>query len=552
MKLILILLRTSKRLALLTVLFGMLSGAASASLVALINNVLTRSPDISLTSFALPFMGMALLALLTRMASQFLLSQLQQEILMDMRLRLSRHLLTTSLRNLEESGSHRMLNSIIQDTVTLGQGVSQLPEVFINIAIATGGLIYLAWLSWPLFLVILAFVVLGQLTYSIPSSIGMRYQRQGREETHNLFRRFSSMIEGSKELRLNNDRRRAFFDSELKPIAALVRRLVLRSDRYFAAAGSWGMFIYTFAIGVVLLVVPRMGNIPAAELVGAVLVVLYLQQPLNSVTYMLPNLRRAEVALMQIEKLGMTLAPENGRVELPAQTQPRSFELLELAGITHTYRNERDDEKFTLGPISLALRPGELVFLVGGNGSGKTTLAKLLTGLYSPEAGEVRLNGKSVRPEDLDTLRQHFSAVFFDFHVFDRLLGLSSPDLVKQASAYLKELHLDQKVTIAEDGTLSTTKLSQGQRKRLALLVAYLEDRPIYVFDEWAADQDPIFKEIFYRQILVDLKKRGKALIVISHDDRYFKLADRIIRLEFGQLLSDERVGEPSTNVLSA
>ena len=81
-----------------------------------------------------------------------------------------------------------------------------------------------------------------------------------------------------------------------------------------------------------------------------------------------------------------------------------------------------------------------------------------------------------------------------------------------------------------------------AQPKRLALLVAYLEDRPVYVFDEWASDQDPTYKDVFYRQLLPELRARGKAVVVITHDDHYFSVADRCLRLERGKLVSPEDV----------
>jgi len=119
---------------------------------------------------------------------------------------------------------------------------------------------------------------------------------------------------------------------------------------------------------------------------------------------------------------------------------------------------------------------------------------------------------------------------------------------------YLTQLHLERKVLLV-DGALSTTALSQGQRKRLALLTAWLEERPIYVFDEWAADQDPTFKRVFYEELLPELRRAGRTVLVISHDDRYFHLADRLLRLESGQLREDtapvavlgpDRVGKES------
>jgi putative ATP-binding cassette transporter len=164
---------------------------------------------------------------------------------------------------------------------------------------------------------------------------------------------------------------------------------------------------------------------------------------------------------------------------------------------------------------------------------------KLITGLYIPESGEIRVDGKLITDKNRDCYRQQFSVVFSDFYLFERLLGLDRPDLHTQVLDYLIKLELDHKVEVKDDA-LSTTALSQGQRKRLALLTAYLEDRPIYVFDEWASDQDPVFKQIFYRQLLPELKNKGKTVLVVSHDDRYFQVADRIIKLDYGKLEYDE------------
>jgi putative pyoverdin transport system ATP-binding/permease protein len=174
----------------------------------------------------------------------------------------------------------------------------------------------------------------------------------------------------------------------------------------------------------------------------------------------------------------------------------------------------------------------------GGNGSGKSTLAKLITGLYAPEAGELHLDGVPIDDANREWYRQHFSAVFSDFYLFDRLFSAQALTLDTQAQEYLSILELDRKVSV-HNGQLSTTSLSQGQRKRLALLAAYLEDRPIYLFDEWAADQDPSFREVFYTQLLADLKQRGKTILVISHDDHYFHVGDRLIKLDYGQIESD-------------
>lgn len=193
------------------------------------------------------------------------------------------------------------------------------------------------------------------------------------------------------------------------------------------------------------------------------------------------------------------------------------------------------DAGFALGPIDLTFEPGQITFIVGGNGSGKSTLAKLITGLYVPRTGSLSLNGEQIDHENVEWFRQNSSAIFTDFHLFEDYLGFDRPGIDAEVQHYLEELQIAHKVTV-RDGRLSTIDLSQGQRKRLALLTALLEDRSIYLFDEWAADQEPKFRDVFYTEILADLKARRKTVIVITHDDRYFHLADQLVKLDFGKL----------------
>ena len=222
---------------------------------------------------------------------------------------------------------------------------------------------------------------------------------------------------------------------------------------------------------------------------------------------------------------------------------PAPWRRLEIAGVRFTFRRSAGEADFVLGPVHLTLHPGEVVFLIGGNGSGKTSFAKLVVGLYEPDGGEIRLDGVPVERATLERYRQLFSAVFFDFHLFEDLPGARDGSLDERSRQHLRDLQLDGKVDVAA-GRLSTLALSQGQRKRLALLAAYLEDRPLYLFDEWAADQDPYFKEIFYRRLLPQLKAAGKTVLVISHDDRYFDVADRVVRFSEGQIVWDGPVDD--------
>ncbi|MFK8186218.1 MAG: cyclic peptide export ABC transporter, partial [Phormidesmis sp.] len=288
-------------------------------------------------------------------------------------------------------------------------------------------------------------------------------------------------------------------------------------------------------------------------LTGYIVTLLYLRAVLFSIVTAIPALSRANIAFEKIEALGFRLTPETGALTPSMKerqlTEIQSWETLELRNASHTYYREKEDDTFTLGPINLKFTAGELVFLVGGNGSGKTTLAKLITGLYTPESGELYFDEELVNDTNQERYRQLFSVVFADFQLFENLLGLESSELDNLAQAYLTKLQLNHKVSI-QDGKLSTTALSRGQRQRLALLTAYLEDRPFYIFDEWASNQDPMFTEIFYTQFLPELKARGKTILVITHDDKYFDLCDRIIKLEQGQIIPDSpKIAVPDINI---
>ena len=300
----------------------------------------------------------------------------------------------------------------------------------------------------------------------------------------------------------------------------------------FVASGGWAQFLLYAFVGMVLFALVSDGPDRALIMTGYALVFVYMVGPLEALLLHIPRANLAKVSAERIEEI--TRAMTTLEIEADSSSSPGLRSIL-LQGVLHRYYHEQSDEFFTLGPIDLDFHPGEITFLVGGNGSGKTTLAKLLVGLYPPEEGRIILNGDVVDDSTRDRYRQLFSTVFSDFHLFDRLLETGRADLDSEGNDLLTKLHLQNKVKV-QNGAFTTLALSQGQRKRLALVVAYLENRPFFIFDEWAADQDPVFKEVFYRELLPELRAMGKAVLVISHDDRYFHLADRLVRMESGCL----------------
>jgi putative ATP-binding cassette transporter len=522
----------------LAILAGVISGICNTGLLAVVNSTLTGRHG-PILGRILAFAGLCLLLPLTRFVSHVLLVSFTARSMLDLRVQLCRQILATRLRTLEELGVHRLLASLTDDVPTIASALTTLPYLCMHIAIVIGCFGYLAWLSWPLFFVVLAFLVFAVLTYQIPVTRAFRYLKLARDDWDVLLKHFRAVTEGSKELKLHRQRREAFINELLHPTAKRLERNNVYGTAIFVGASSWGHILFFVLIGLLLFLLPSITNAGVQVLTGYTLTLLYVMTPLETLVNRLPDISKASVAVGKLQQLG--LAEPGMQEDHKDECDGRLWGELELVGVKHTYYLEKDNSSFTLGPIDLALRPGELVFLTGGNGSGKTTLAKLLMGLYSPEEGEILLDGARVSPETLEEFRQNFSVIFSDYFLFESLLGMDMERLDERARSYLAELQLDHKVKI-EGGVLSTTDLSAGQRKRLALLTAYLEDRPIYIFDEWAADQDPQFKEIFYYHILPELKQRGKLVVVISHDDRYYHVADRLIKLDYGKLEFDRSV----------
>ncbi|HWA25813.1 MAG TPA: cyclic peptide export ABC transporter [Lacunisphaera sp.] len=536
MKLLSFLFHRCRRMIVITGVAALLSGACNAGLIALINQVLNdaqRHTTLQLTAsiFVLLVFG----KLVTGFFSQLWLIRYSQEAVAELRRQLVQRILGVPLRRLEQVGAARVMVALVDDVNSLMTALFAFPTTAVNLAVLLGGAAYLAFLSWQMLVALALLIVFGAGCYRLFISAGFRSLVHAREAEDRLYGNFRTLTDGIKELKLHRERRSAFLNEGVRSSTTDFQRHTVAAETRFMLAHNWSHFLFYVLVGLILFLLPARGETDLKTLSGYVLTVLYLMGPLAGVMNSMAVFTRADVALRKIETLGLSLGADTP--EAPAvNAADANFTRLEFEGIAHTYRNEQSDEKFVLGPIDLSFRRGELVFVVGGNGSGKSTLAKIVTGLYPPEAGRILVDGRPVTDANRDEYRQLFSTVFADYHLFETLLGITSPDMELQAEEFLAQLHLNHKVKI-NGGRLSTTALSSGQRKRLALLTAYLEDRPFYVFDEWAADQDPLFKEIFYRQLLPDLKHRGKTILVITHDDRYFDAADRILKLDYGQLI---------------
>jgi putative ATP-binding cassette transporter len=539
MNLMRFLLRSSRGIVILSATAGAAGGVAGIALIALIQRELAREPSAPGT-LAWAFFALCVASASARAIAQIAMVKMGQGAIAQLGVHLVRHTLMLPLRAFETIDSSALLSALTDDIALIANAMVGLPHLCINIPIVIACLVYTGWLAPRSMACGVVFATLAILAYAIVAARGMKALRRAREQQALLVGHFRTLIGGFRELKVHRGRREAYLAESLEPTMASARTEMISGLAHFAAAEGWGQLAFFGFIGFLLFAAPLIEPISRPTLVSAVLVVLYLMTPLDIILTWVPVVGRAQVSLQRVQALIPTIERlgDDGEARPVPGKQLALRDSICLEGVTFTHRDGSDEAGFVLGPVDLTLRPGELVIVAGGNGSGKTTLVKLVAGLYRPESGDVRIDGHRLNDEDREAYRQLFSIVFADGHLFRDFLGLGADGIAKRACDGLERLGLAPVVSV-RGSTFSTLDLSQGQRRRLALLGALLEDRPICIFDEWAANQDPSFKQIFYHKLLPEFRAAGKALLVISHDENHFDIADRIIRLQDGRILEE-------------
>ncbi|MDT3412926.1 multidrug ABC transporter permease/ATP-binding protein [Kosakonia cowanii] len=503
------------------------SAAMGIGLIAFINQRLIESVDLSVA--VLPeFLGLLLLLMAVTLGSQLALTTLGHHFVYRLRSEFIKRLLDTPIERIEQLGSASLLAGLTSDVRNITIAFVRLPELVQGIILTVGSCLYLAMLSGKMLLITVIWMALTIWGGFMLVSRVYRHMATLRETEDKLYADFQTVLEGRKELTLNRERAEHVFEKMYLPDAREYRHHIIRADTFHLSAVNWSNIMMLGAIGLVFWMANGLGWANTNVAATYSLTLLFLRTPLLSAVGALPTLLTAQVAFRKLKQFA--LAPY--RPEFPRPQAFPGWQTLELRNVTFKYQ----DNDFAIGPINMTLKRGELVFLIGGNGSGKSTLAMLLTGLYQPLSGEILLDGKPMAQDKPEDYRKLFSAVFTDVWLFDELLGpegqQADPALVAK---WLEQLKMSHKLEL-ENGKILNLKLSKGQKKRVALLLALAEERDILLLDEWAADQDPHFRRDFYQVLLPLMQQMGKTIFAISHDDHYFIHADRLLEMRNGHL----------------
>ncbi len=517
------------------------ASALSTTLVLAVVTMAAQKIDKTREEFVdLPVAALFLLCLLiyviyeSRLVEQFAADI--EEAIDQLRMKLIKRVRHADLWKLEHFGQSRLFGNITQSCKIISSNSQYLALATRSVLQIALILIYIAIVSMVSFVLLTLLLAAAATTYY---RLGLSLEKCQEElsiDEAKLFECVSDLLDGFKEQRLCSKRSSALgkeFDELSSHMVAARSEMHRQSWQQFV----FGESMFNLMLGLVVFVVPIYSPSVRTELVKIAAAVLFMVPPIFGLMQSLAVLRAAKAAAGQMMRLDtelVNIAEQSSEEPAEPASINNNFNEIRMADLVFAYPAPEGEIPFTLGALNIRILPGEVIFITGGNGSGKSSFIKLLTSLYHPERGRLLKDKTVVSAPRLAEHRALMAAVFSDFHLFTRLYGLGEADAVA-AVELLHWVEMDHVVGF-DKNRFTRTELSTGQRKRLALVAALLEKKPILILDEWAADQDAIFRQKFYREILPELKRRGITIIAVTHDDRYFDVADRLMHLDEGQL----------------
>lgn len=519
-----------KRKAPQILLISILSGLSNVAVIIMVTSAIDSDAELKYLIF---YYGLIISVYLAgRRFVQINLIKFTRGLVYDLRIKLIQKIFSTSYDKFEKMDRGRIYTALNDDVNTIGRSTNLFVSLATSIITAIGAFLYLASIAfWATVLTISLIATLSTIYYFAVQSTNI-YFEEARDSQNVFMRLINGMIDGFKEISLHRNKKLEYKE-DVAASAREYKEKISTADIRFVNAFLVGESLLVILLGVVSIGMSELfPNIQWYAVMSFVIVLLYLIGPINGILNSVPALMTLRIAWRRINQFIKEI-PANLDLNLIPEPLFNRIDQLEAKGVEYQFENEEGDKNgFRVGPINLEVSSGEILFIIGGNGSGKTTLAKLLTGLYEPDKGHLLINNTALKNSQLS---EYYSTVFSPSYLFEKLYNCDIKDRENEIKQYLNTLDLEDKVEIV-DNRYSTIMLSGGQRKRLALLQCYIENSPIYLFDEWAADQDPEYRNFFYRTLLPEMKKLGKIIIAITHDDHYFDVADKVLKMNRGKL----------------
>ena len=540
--------KESKEFDINIILIGIFAGVINLALIVILTKAATQVGDVKESGINLALAAACLAGfwyskryLLTRTTT------IVEAIIGNVRRRIADNIRKSDLSSFENIGAESLINAVSLHANTLSQASIHAINHAHSVVMVSLAFVFIFVISKSAFFIVTGVLALLVWTFFRNRQKLSNSMKNINKGENDFLRGFTDLATGFKEIKMSSRKDREFVEGYLHGLIDRCIQLKLDTgamlNRNLLIAHS-SLFVL---LGAVIFLLPVLGPDEVEHVVPVATVVIFIFGPFSDLVGAIPFMAHAVASIGEIERIEKILGAfkkENVGDESPEQLPIDSFEQLSMEHVHFQYRDEENDRNFELGPINFKINQGELIFMVGGNGSGKSTFLKVLTGLYPPDTGTIKVNDITITHKELQGYRNLMAPIFTDFHLFDKLYGIDPID-AKTARKALEHVELTDKTDLKEKN-ITNISLSAGQRKRLALMISILEDKPIMVFDEWAAEQDPEFRKRFYLEIVPELRKAGKTIFAITHDDKYFYTADRIVKMDYGQFVGFEPIESKS------
>lgn len=510
-----------------------IAGMANALFMVIVNTVASDFSEISVRHF-LMFLLCIVIYILSKRFALLSTAQLVQGNLSATHSRLIGQVNKLGLDNFDKIGSQTIYRSLVENSEIIYESSRMAVSAASGAVMLLCSAVYVYFLSPAAFWIIVLALATGISVYQVLQRQTAIALRNYKTNENRFFTLLGHFLSGFKELKVNAAKHEDLYQHFLTTNRNDARILKNETEKGFVSSIILSQTLFFILIGSIAFLLPTYGLTTPETTIAIVAVVLFISGPIGIIVDSIPMLSKARMAIEDLNQLETTLQEYDDQTSSTRLTTIQHFNEIRLENLNYSY-TKNAHALFHLGPVNLTIKQGEILFITGGNGSGKTTLMKLLAGLYFPQGGSIQVDGTPVTRPLYHGYRSLFSVIFTDFHLFDKLYGYRHVDAVK-VEELLQQFKIADKTGYSQEQGFENLDLSTGQRKRIALISAMIEDRPVCLFDEVAADQDPAFREYYYRTFLPQLKSSGKTIIAISHDDRYFDVADQMLTLECGAL----------------
>ena len=464
-----------------------------------------------------------------------------RETVAQTRLRIVDKLRRASLLSFEGLGQGRIYTTLSENTEIIFEA-SRLITATASAAvmlIMTFG--YMAVISRTALWMSVIIIACAVLVYISNQEVINRYLTTATQIEAEFYTSLNHFLNGFIEIKMNRAKSDDIFENYLSEFALSERDFKIKAENKLLTNQIFAQTFWYFLVASIVFLLPQLTKISSIQIMSSITVVMFMLGPIGMIVGSIPLIVKGNLAVDKLQELENELDMADDLKTTSKRNpfaQTTAFENIRLDDISFSYPDPGDYGSFSIGPIDLKMDAGEIVFIIGGNGSGKTTLLKVMAGLYYPQSGAIFMDNRIVDKTNYAHYRNEMAVIFTDFHLFDRLYGVKDVDL-DAVDELLQTMELMDKTEYL-DNQFTNLNLSTGQRRRLALIIALMEDKPILMIDELAADQDPEFRKYFYEVLLQDLKAQGKTIIATSHDDRYFHVADRVIKMEYGKIVEEK------------